>query len=90
MICSADADSTFYIWADISMLPPPLNNSRTFFRELLNKKVMVVPGYLFDIHPGQQKGDGRFEQNVRISFGPDEENLKMGLRRITELIKSNK
>jgi aspartate/methionine/tyrosine aminotransferase len=88
MICSSDANSTFYVWADISLLPPPLNKAGTFFWELLKRKVVVVPGYMFDIHPGQQKGDIHFEQHVRISFGPDEENLKMGLRRITELIKS--
>ncbi len=88
MICSTDANSTFYVWADISMLPPPLNDAGTFFLELLKRKVVVVPGYMFDIHPGQKNGDIHFEQYVRISFGPDEEILKMGLRRITELIKS--
>ena len=88
MICSTDANSTFYIWADISLLPAPLNNAHTLFRELLKRKVMVVPGSMFDIHPGQQNGAIQFEQYVRVSFGPDEENLKMGLNRITELIKS--
>ena len=88
MICSTDATSTFYIWADISLLPPPLNNSGVFFKELLKRKVMVVPGYMFDIHPGRQTGDIHFDQYVRISFGPDEANLKRGLLRISELIKS--
>jgi hypothetical protein len=86
MICNADANSTFYIWADISRLPAPLNEARTFFNELLKRKVMVVPGYMFDIHPGREAADTHFDQYVRISFGPEEENLKMGLRRITELI----
>ena len=89
MICSADANSTFYIWADISQLPPPLNNADNFFKEALNSKVITVPGYMFDIHPGQQKNEAEFGQYIRFSFGPEEENLKMGLERITELIKSH-
>lgn len=88
MICSSDNNSTFYIWADISQLPAPLNNSDNFFKEALKYKVITVPGYMFDIHPGQQKKDSNFNQYVRFSFGPEEGNLKMGLDRITQLIKS--
>jgi len=88
MICLADANSTFYIWADISQLHPPLNNSDNFFKEALKYKVITVPGNMFDIHPGKQKKDAEFNQYVRFSFGPEEENLKMGLERISELIKS--
>ena len=90
MICSTDANSTFYIWADISQLPAPLNNSYSFFKAALNCKVITVPGPMFDIHPGQQKTDDDFNQYIRFSFGPEEENLKMGLERITELIKSSR
>ncbi len=90
IICSVDANSTFYIWADISQLPTPLNNSNSFFKEALKHKVIIVPGHLFDIHPGRKKKNPEFSQFVRFSFGPEEENLKMGLQRITELIKSFK
>ncbi len=88
MICSADANSTFYVWANISALPFPLNDSTTFFKEALKRKVITVPGHMFHIHPGLQKKDSTFNQYVRFSFGPEEKNLKMGLERITELIKS--
>lgn len=88
MICSNDISSTFYIWADISKLPFPLNNSDTFFREALKLKVIVVPGYLFDILPDLHKGDSNFHKFIRFSFGSEEQNLKIGLERITELIKS--
>ncbi len=90
IICSDDSESTFYIWADISRLPPPLNNSDCFFKEALKHKVITVPGNIFDIHPGSQKKEFNFNQYVRFSFGPEEENLKMGLERITELIKSHR
>lgn len=89
MICSTDNSSTFYIWADISQLPPPLNNSDGFFKEALKSKVIIVPGHMFDIHPGQKKKDLKFNQYVRFSFGPEEENLKIGIERITEFIKSH-
>lgn len=88
MICSSDINGTFYIWADISKLPFPLNNSDTFFREALRYRVIVVPGYLFDILPELHEGNSNFHKYVRFSFGPEEANLKMGLKRITQLIKS--
>lgn len=88
MICSEDINGTFYIWADISKLPFPLNNSDSFFREALKQKVIVVPGYLFDILPELHKGDSNFHKYVRFSFGPAEDQLKIGLERITTLIKS--
>ena len=88
MSCSADASSTFYVWANISKLPSPLNNSLSFFKEALKRKVITVPGYMFDIHPGKEKDNSEFNQYIRFSFGPTEENVKMGLTRITELIKS--
>ncbi len=89
MICSADANSTFYIWADISRLPSPLNNSDRFFKEALKCKVMTVPGRLFDIRAGLEKKEPGFDKYIRFSFGPAEENLKAGLERITNLIKSH-
>ena len=86
--CSKDSNSTFYVWGDISELPPPLNHAKCFFQELLKLKVITVPGYMFDIHPGMPKKKTGFDHYVRFSFGPEEEKLKMGLHRITELIQS--
>jgi aspartate/methionine/tyrosine aminotransferase len=90
MICSVDTNSTFYVWADISELPSPLNNATDFFKEALLKKVITVPGYMFDIHPGKEKKNSEFDQHIRFSFGPEEKNLVMGLQRITDLIHSHK
>jgi aspartate/methionine/tyrosine aminotransferase len=89
MLCSEDANSTFYVWADISQLPESLSNSDRFFLEALKHKVITVPGHLFDIQPGKEKRESQFNQHIRFSFGPTEENVMMGLERITDLIKSH-
>lgn len=88
MICSDDANGTFYVWADISKLPPPINDSKTFFLAALKQKVITVPGYMFDIHPGSQKVSSEFNHYVRFSFGANEESLVKGLTRISELVNS--
>jgi aspartate/methionine/tyrosine aminotransferase len=89
--CSDGIRGTFYIWADISKLPAPLNNSEHFFIEALKRKVMTIPGHLFDIHPGHlQNKFSDFNQYIRFSFGPDEKNMLMGLERLGELIRSIK
>jgi aspartate/methionine/tyrosine aminotransferase len=87
--CSPDTGGTFYIWADISTLPAPLHDSDVFFREALKRKVVTLPGHLFDIHPGRQQKKAGFNQYLRLSFGPEEENVKMGLERLTQLIQSH-
>jgi N-succinyldiaminopimelate aminotransferase len=52
---------------------------------------MTVPGYFFDISPGNaNKEDSPFNQYLRFSFGPPEENMKEGLQRLTEMINSFK
>ena len=84
--CSSDSNSTFYIWGDISQLPFPINRSDLFFQEALKRKVIVVPGYLFDIRPNLEINQPKFNNFIRFSFGPEEKNLKMGLAKIVELI----
>lgn len=85
---SPEPQGTFYVWANISKLPSPLNNADTFFYEALKKKVLTVPGHFFDINPGkEQKPPSLFNQWVRFSFGPEENNIKMGLERLAEMIR---
>lgn len=86
--CSIDSNRAFYIWGDISQLPFPINRSDTFFQEALKRKVIVVPGYLFDIRPNLKISEPKFKNFIRFSFGPEEKNLKMGLAKIVELIQS--
>lgn len=88
MRCSSDSNSTFYVWADISQLPKPINEASRFFVEALKYKVICVPGYLFDIHPQQLTTPTNFLQHIRFSFGPEESFLKKGLIQLAKLVKS--
>lgn len=91
IICTPEPSGTFYIWANISQLPEPINNADVFFKEALKRKVMTVPGYFFDISPGNSdKKESPFNQFLRFSYGPDEANIKQGLDRLTEMINSFK
>ena len=42
-------DATFYIWLDLSGLPPSISDGLTFFEACLREKVTVVPGIFFDL-----------------------------------------
>jgi aspartate/methionine/tyrosine aminotransferase len=89
--CTQGTRGTFYIWGNISQLPTPFNKSDYFFAEALKLKVMTIPGHLFDIHPGRLTGKTSvFDSYMRFSFGPEEENMIMGLSRLAELMKSTK
>ncbi len=81
-------DGTFYVWGDVSHLPPPLNEGMGFFRAALEKKVIVVPGEFFDVNPGKRRSSrsSRFRQYVRFSFGPSRPNLELALGRLAQLI----
>jgi aspartate/methionine/tyrosine aminotransferase len=83
------AKGTFYLWGNISNLPKPINRAEQFFFEALKYKVMTVPGYFFDIQPGQNKKvKSDFDKWVRFSFGPPEGNMVTGLERLTKMIQS--
>jgi len=80
----------FYVWANLSKLPPPLDDGMNFFRECLKEKVIVVPGVFFDVNPGNRRSLMRFKNYCRISFGPEIEKLEQGLDAIERLIKKFK
>lgn len=82
-----ESEGTFYVWADISGFPAPLDDAERFFREALQRKVMTVPGVFFDVNPGKQRsGTSPCEQWMRFSFGPPMDNVRMGLDRLGELV----
>src|SRR5690606_21234023 len=84
-----EPEGTFYVWADLSTLPPPLADGMGFFRAALEEKVIVVPGEFFDINPGKRRSGrtSRFRAYARFSFGPEEEFVAEGVRRIGEMVK---
>jgi len=76
----------FYAWANLSKLPPPLDDGMSFFRECLKERVIVVPGVFFDVNPGNRRSLMRFKNYCRISFGPELEKLELGLAAIERVI----
>ncbi|MGZ6141707.1 MAG: pyridoxal phosphate-dependent aminotransferase [Myxococcales bacterium] len=83
-------DGTFYVWGNLSSLPPPLNDGMGFFRAALERKVITVPGEFFDVNPGKRRSRraSRFRSYTRFSFGPPQAQLDLALSRIEEIVLS--
>ena len=82
-------EGTFYVWGDLSNLPPPLNDGMGLFRAALERKVITVPGEFFDINPGKRRSrraGSRFRSYARFSFGPPLESLELALTRLEQLV----
>ena len=83
----AQQGGTFYFWANLSKLPPPLQDGQRFFLEGLKEKVITVPGVFFDVNPDRRRALRRYESYSRISFGAEMEKLEIGLDSLERLIK---
>lgn len=81
-------DGTFYVWGNLSSLPPPLNDGMGFFRAALAQKVITVPGEFFDVNPGKRRSRraSRFRSYTRFSFGPEMAQMEAALSRIEQLV----
>lgn len=90
MRVDAEPEGTFYVWANLEGLPPPLNDGMQLFRRALDEKVIVIPGEFFDVNPGHRRPrhSSRFKQYARISFGPNEAEVQRGLERLERLIRT--
>ncbi len=86
IIVEAEPQGTFYVWANLSNLPAPLNDGMKFFEAGLLKKVITVPGIFFDVNPGGRRSHSRFSQHCRISFGPEMQVLQQGLNGLEAMI----
>ena len=82
----AEPEGTFYVWANLSLLPPPLNDGMQFFKEGLVEKVITVPGVFFDVNPERRRSYARYHHYSRISFGPDLPQLEKGLDALERMI----
>jgi aspartate/methionine/tyrosine aminotransferase len=80
--------ATFYVWADLSGLPPPLNDCLVFLEECVKHKVVCVPGVFFDINPRGIRNIrmSRALNHVRFSYGPPMDNLVKGVQQISRMI----
>lgn len=83
-----ETEGTFYVWGDLSALPPPLNDGVGFFRAALDQHVIVVPGEFFDVNPGKRRGPhrSRFRRHARFSFGAPLSVLSEACERLESLI----
>uniref|UniRef100_A0A7R9YY82 Aminotransferase class I/classII large domain-containing protein n=1 Tax=Pseudictyota dubia TaxID=2749911 RepID=A0A7R9YY82_9STRA len=81
--------ATFYIWGDLSGLPPPLNDSIVFLEECAKHKIICVPGVFFDINPRgvRQVKKSNCLANVRFSYGPSMRNLEVGIQNMEKMIR---
>jgi aspartate/methionine/tyrosine aminotransferase len=86
----AEPMGSFYVWANLSKLPKPLNDGMSFFREGLKENVIIVPGVFFDVNPGNRRLYGRYENYCRISFGPELKKLELGLNALERVIRKFK
>ncbi len=82
-----EPEGTFYIWANLSNLPAPLNDGFRFLEEGLKEKVITVPGIFFDVNPDRRRSLRRYQNYCRISFGPSMEELTVGLAAIERVIR---
>ncbi len=87
ILVDAEPAGAFYVWANLSKLPKPLNDGMSFFRQGLKEKVIIVPGVFFDVNPGNRRAHGRYENYCRISFGPEMKKLQIGLDGLERMIR---
>lgn len=86
----AEPAGAFYVWANLTHLPKPLNDGMKFFREGLKENVIIVPGIFFDVNPGNRRAQGRYTNYCRISFGPELQRLQTGLDSLERVVRKFK
>lgn len=88
MIVDREPDGTFYVFASLSQLPESLSDGMAFYRAALERQVICVPGVFFDVNPGRRRALrlSRFHEHVRLSFGPNLEEVERGLKRLEDMI----
>ncbi len=86
ILVEVEPAGAFYVWANLSQLPPPLNDGMQFFEAGLEEKVITVPGVFFDVNPEKRRTYARYRHHCRISFGPEMEVLRRGLDALERVI----
>ena len=90
VLVEVEPGGTFYVWANLSQLPPPLNDGFRFFEAGLEEKVITVPGVFFDVNPEKRRTYARYRHYSRISFGPEMETIRRGLDGLERVIERHK
>jgi aspartate/methionine/tyrosine aminotransferase len=86
-----EPDGTFYVFASLAGLPDAISDGMAFFRAALERQVITVPGVFFDVNPGRRRARhlSRFDQHVRLSFGPCFDEVERGLDRLEAMIRDS-
>ncbi len=90
ILVEVEPAGTFYVWANLSQLPPPLNDGFQFFEAGLAEKVITVPGVFFDVNPEKRRTYARYRKHSRISFGPEMEVVERGLDALERVIRAHR
>jgi len=86
VLVEVEPAGTFYVWANLSQLPPPLNDGMQFFEAGLEERVITVPGVFFDVNPEKRRTYARYRNYCRISFGPEMEVVARGLDALERVV----
>lgn len=86
IVPASQPQGAFYIWADLSGLPEPLQKGTALFKEGLKEKVITVPGVFFDVNPGRRRPTSRFANLCRISYGPPMPQLELGMDALERVV----
>ncbi|MCA9980172.1 MAG: pyridoxal phosphate-dependent aminotransferase [Anaerolineales bacterium] len=89
VLVDAAPEGTFYVWANLSQLPAPINEGLSFFKKGLAYNFITVPGIFFDVNPDKRRDFGRYKHYARISFGPEMEVLERGMNAMAQMIKDH-
>ena len=76
----------FYVWADVSKLPDGYNTGESFVENMLQNKVIVIKGDLFDINPNTKRQSQKWQNYVRFAFGQDIESIQKGIEIMQEVL----
>ena len=87
-----EPDGTFYVFVSLKDLPESISDGMDFYRQALKRRVICVPGVFFDVNPGRRRARrlSRFHQRVRLSFGPEIEEVSRGLDRLQAMIEEHR
>jgi len=91
LVIDREPDGAFYVFASLRDLANrALREGSEFFRAALSHKVITVPGIHFDVNPGHRRPQrhSRFDQHIRLSYGPRIDIVKTGLDRLERMIRS--
>lgn len=71
----------FYIWLDLSHLPPLINSGLVMIEVLLKEKTIVTPSIFFDLNPSYRRNlfSSPTHHFIQISYGPTLEQVLKGL-----------